>query len=73
MAQPAAYHFPVARRHVEHALHQEGIEIEDDRAADPNQCGPEDDVGCVHHTVWLASAPPAFSKATSPPIYLSSR
>src|SRR5215468_9911654 len=40
-----------------HALHQEGIEIEDDRAADPNQCGPEDDVGCVHHTVWLACPP----------------
>src|SRR5215468_7334822 len=46
-----------------HALHQEGIEIEDDRAADPNQCGPEDDVGCVHHTVWLASARPAFLTA----------
>src|SRR5262249_49514863 len=55
MAQPAADHFPVGR-YAEHALHQEGIEIEDDRAADPNQCGPEDDVGCVHHTVWLACA-----------------
>jgi hypothetical protein len=71
-AQPAADHFPVGR-YAEHALHQEGIEIEDDRAADPNQCGPEDDVGCVHHTVWLASAPLAFSKAASPPTYLSSR
>jgi hypothetical protein len=66
MAQPAADHFPVARRYPEHALHHEGIEIEDDCAADPNQCGPENDVGCVHHTVWLASAPPAFSKGDKP-------
>jgi hypothetical protein len=44
-AQPTADHFPVGR-YAEHALHQEGIEIEDDRAADTNQCGPEDDVGC---------------------------
>jgi len=65
MTQPAADHFPVGWN-AEHALHQEGIEIEDDRAADPNQCGPEDDLGCVHHTVWLASAPPAFSKGDKP-------
>jgi hypothetical protein len=49
MAQPAADHFPVARRYAEHALHLQGIKIENDRAADPNQYGPEDDVGCVHH------------------------
>src|SRR5262245_724829 len=70
MTQPAADHFPVGR-YAEQALHQEGIEIEDDRAADPNQRGPEDDVGCVHHTAGVCAA--RILKATSPPTYLSSR
>src|SRR5262249_49840502 len=67
MAQPAADHIPVARRSAEHALHQEGIEIEDDRAADPNQCGSEDDVGCVHHMPLEAgrSIAAAVSAATA--------